>query len=207
MNIRVWYNYLLFLFGLRKVLPARIINRIPVQECGEELVQCQGMCVRKTVREIIVQAEQLLPNGYSIKLLDGYRSEEEQHRRRMLIIGKLTSEHPEWTEAEREQFADRCIAKKSGHNTGGAVDVTLSYGGQEMDCGTAYLEFSPLTPTDATGLTSAQRKNRDMLFQAMITVGFVNYPLEWWHYCYGDKMYAAYKRKSSAQYGNLDTVY
>lgn len=61
-----------------------------------------------------------------------------------------------------------------------------------------------MTRTDAKGLTDIQQKNREMLFQVMTTAGFVNYPLEWWHYCYGDKMYAAYKCLPLAQYGSIE---
>ena len=35
----------------------------------------------------------------------------------------------------------------------------------------------------------------------MTQSGFINYPLEWWHFCYGDKMYAAYKFEKKAIYG------
>jgi hypothetical protein len=36
---------------------------------------------------------------------------------------------------------------------------------------------------------------------AMTQAGFINYPLEWWHFCYGDKMYTAYKFEKQAIYG------
>lgn len=204
MSLRAYYNYLLFRLGVRKVLPAMFINRLPVQECGEKLVSCQGKYIRKTVCEMLAKAECLLPNGYTIKLLDGYRSKKEQLRRRAQFFKQLDAEHPEWTADERERYVNRSIAKKSGHNTGGAVDVTLAHEGKELDCGTAYLEFTPLTRTDAKGLTDIQQKNREMLFQVMTAAGFVNYPLEWWHYCYGDKMYAAYKCLPLAQYGSIE---
>jgi hypothetical protein len=89
MSLRAYYNYLLFRLGVRKVLPAMFINRLPVQECGEELVVCQGKYVRKTVSEMLAKADRLLPNGYSIKLLDGYRSEKEQLRRREQLFKQL----------------------------------------------------------------------------------------------------------------------
>lgn len=31
--------------------------------------------------------------------------------------------------------------------------------------------------------------------------GFVNYPNEWWHFCYGDRMWAAYSGKKTCFYG------
>ena len=35
----------------------------------------------------------------------------------------------------------------------------------------------------------------------MQKLGFANFPAEWWHFCYGDKMWAAYKSKKTAFYG------
>jgi D-alanyl-D-alanine dipeptidase len=32
----------------------------------------------------------------------------------------------------------------------------------------------------------------------------VNYPAEWWHYSYGDRMWAAYSNRRTAIYGVLD---
>lgn len=34
----------------------------------------------------------------------------------------------------------------------------------------------------------------------MTEEGFVNYPAEWWHFSYGDKMWAAYSYKKYAFY-------
>ena len=42
-------------------------------------------------------------------------------------------------------------------------------------------------------LTEAERESRDnrrRLFWAMSEAGFVNYPGEWWHFCYGERLWA-----------------
>jgi D-alanyl-D-alanine dipeptidase len=46
--------------------------------------------------------------------------------------------------------------------------------------------------------------NRNILQKAMIKAGFKNYPSEWWHFCFEDKMWAAYSRKSKCFYGYID---
>ena len=100
------------------------------------------------------------------------------------------------------KFPDsRKIASESGHATGGAVDVILYYCGKEIDCGSEYLDFSSVTPTWSKGLNRQQQRCRFILYNAMTQAGFINYPLEWWHFCYGDKMYAAYKFEEKAIYG------
>jgi D-alanyl-D-alanine dipeptidase len=68
--------------------------------------------------------------------------------------------------------------------------------------GTSFDAFSDATWTDyfepgrghdtATGDTAniTARKNRRMLYNVMTAAGFTNLPSEWWHYDYGDNMWA-----------------
>ena len=181
--LRLYYNYFLVRWGFRKVLPAYFINKIEVADCGEELVPYQDVWVRKRVAEMLDDAQRALPPHFELKVVSGFRSDAEQH---ML----------------QSKFSDyRKVAAESGHSTGGAVDVTLYYCGKEIDCGGRYLSFAPSTPTWSKELFISQRRSRFILYDAMTQAGFINYPLEWWHFCYGDKMYAAYKFEKKAIYG------
>ena len=181
--LRLYYNYFLVKWGWRKVLPAYFINRIEVTDCGEELVQYQDVWVRKRVASMLENAQRALPIHFEIKVVSGFRNETEQL-------------------ALRKKFGNtQQVAADSGHTTGGAVDVILHYCGKEIDCGSGYLNFSPVTPTWSMDLSRSQQRNRFILYNAMTQAGFVNYPLEWWHFCYGDKMYAAYKFEKKAIYG------
>ena len=181
--LRFYYNYFLVKLGFRKVLPAYFINRIKVADCGEELVQYQDVWVRKHVAEMLDNAQRSLPLHFELKVVSGFRDDEEQH-----FLQKKFSN-------------SKKVSIESGHLTGGAVDVTLYYCGKEIDCGGKYLSFTPLTPTWSQELSSNQKRNRFILYNAMMQAGFINYPLEWWHFCYGDKMYAAYKFEKKAIYG------
>ena len=181
--LRLYYNYFLVKWGFRKVLPAYFINKIKVADCGEELVQYQGVRVRKRVAAMLENAQRALPPHFALKVVSGFRNETEQL-------------------ALREKFGNtQRVAADSGHTTGGAVDVMLLYCGKNVDCGSEYLTFTPQTPTWSNTLSRSQRRNRFILYNAMTQAGFVNYPLEWWHFCYGDKMYAAYKFEKQAFYG------
>ena len=184
--LRLYYNYFLVKWKIRRVLPAYFINRIEVIDCGEELVQYQGVRVRKRVAAMLKNAQRALPPHFELKVVSGYRNETEQ-----LVL--------------RQRFGNtQQVATESGHTTGGAVDVTLWYCGKEIDCGSSYLEFTEKTPTWSRELSYSQRRNRFILYNAMTQAGFVNYPLEWWHFCYGDKMYAAYKFEKKAFYGKAE---
>ena len=184
--LRLYYNYFLVKWGFRKVLPAYFVNRIEVADCGEELVPYQGVWVRKRVAAMLENVQRALPPHFALKVASGFRSETEQL-------------------ALRKKFGNKQrVAADSGHTTGGAVDVMLFYCGKEVDCGSDYLTFTPQTPTWSNTLNRSQQRNRFILYNAMTQAGFVNYPLEWWHFCYGDKMYAAYKLEKKAFYGKAE---
>ena len=182
-NLRLYYNYFLVKWGFRKVLPAYFVNRIEVVDCGEELVKYQDTWVRKRIAVMLENAQRALPPHFELKVVSGFR---DSYVQRALQV----------------KFPDsRKIASESGHATGGAVDVILYYCGKEIDCGSRYLSFMPSTPTWSKDLSRSQQRNRFILYNAMFQAGFINYPLEWWHFCYGDKMYAAYKFEKKAIYG------
>ena len=184
--LRLYYNYFLVKWKIRRVLPAYFINKVTVEDCGEELVQYQGVRVRKRVAVMLKNAQRSLPPHFELKVVSGYRNETEQL-------------------ALRQRFGTtQQVAAESGHATGGAVDVTLWYCGKEIDCGSSYLEFTAKTPTWSRELSYCQRRNRFILYNAMTSAGFVNYPLEWWHFCYGDRMYAAYRFEKQAFYGKAE---
>ena len=50
--------------------------------------------------------------------------------------------------------------------------------------GTGFDYFGARANTDDAGITAAQRRNRDLLRSAMRQAGFVNYPMEWWHFSF-----------------------
>ena len=70
--------------------------------------------------------------------------------------------------------------------------------------GTAYGEHNPNTFTQNKNLNKEQQQNRKILFDAMTAAGFTNYPAEWWHYSYGDRMWAAYNRNKISLYNLVD---
>ena len=202
--LRRYYNYFLWRLGIRKVLPAYFIRRVPVRENGEKLVPWKGKLVREGVRERLIHAESLLPNGYQLCIREGYRS---LNRQRMLWEKRfqvLRSKYPTYSREEIERLTTLGTARGTGngpHQSGGAVDVCLlNEQGNPIPMGTNIIEFNEKTPTENPYLTHEERKNRAILVSAMLGAGFINYPAEWWHYSYGDQMWAAYSRKPFAVY-------
>eukprot|EP00961_Rhodomonas_salina_P247518 3344182-Rhodomonas_salina.2 len=55
--------------------------------------------------------------------------------------------------------------------------------------------------TLCSNLTDDQARNRRILLSAACQAGLVNYGYEWWHYSYGDRVWAFAKEKPVAMYG------
>lgn len=195
MRIRVLYNVILCRLGIRQLLPKDFINAIEIVECGEKLVEFQGIKVRESVAEKLRRVESNLSlMSYGIQVVSGYRTLEEQ----------LTL----WQNAagNRKFSADPTTGKGGGHQTGGAVDILLLKNGETVDMGSNYCDHNNRSitfPKNKGIITSEQLFQRQILYNAMIAEGFINYPGEWWHYCYGDQMWAAYSQKNKAMYGSI----
>ncbi|TMP86862.1 peptidase M15 [Pseudoalteromonas ruthenica] len=76
------------------------------------------------------------------------------------------------------------IAAKSGHSRGATVDLTLvdMASGEELDMGSAFDMFDPISNTDDPRINAQQRKNRYLLRDLMTAQGFAPYAMEWWHF-------------------------
>jgi D-alanyl-D-alanine dipeptidase len=102
------------------------------------------------------------------------------------------------------------IATRSGHSRGATLDVTVAPIGaadahpQGVSCtapqetyapdgslamGTTFDCFDKKANTQASGLTSEEVKNRDLLRDAMKARGFADYPFEWWHFTFQPEPY------------------
>lgn len=75
------------------------------------------------------------------------------------------------------------IATKSSHTRGSTVDLTLiKTDGSYVDMGGAFDLFSEISHPDYKKLTRIQKKNRKILYNAMIKAGFEGIDSEWWHF-------------------------
>jgi D-alanyl-D-alanine dipeptidase len=120
-----------------------------------------------------VQAR-LRPDRLGLLVFDGYRPV------------RATLAMVEWAEqtGQRDLLAQGYIARRSRHNLGLAVDLTLVdlTTGAELDMGTPFDTFGAAAHTaNAEGQVM---RNRERLVQAMESAGFANYDQEWWHFSY-----------------------
>lgn len=218
-EITLRVRVLRYRMGLRKTLPAAAINRVKIAESGEAMVNIRQssrlffgpslesrdcVFVRSGVYERLIKAADLLPGEYRLKIMSAYRSLAQQHELWNLRLAQTREKHPHATEEELIAITRGLVAQPhhgfGGHQTGGAIDVTL------CDETGADLGLGKWTPKDVVISLQEQMRRRDVLRVAMCAAGFVNYPAEWWHFCYGDRMWAAYTRRSKCFYGLVEKV-
>jgi D-alanyl-D-alanine dipeptidase len=164
--------------------------------------------IRKSVLELLLSASNNTPSDYKILVSTAFRPCEMQKRmwrKRLLQMAILHPLQMITNTRDWRKNASRYTAPPGGsmHQCGSALDVTLLYKDREVDMGSTQNETGEKVHTFSKKITEKQKENRSILYKAMTEAGFVNYPLEWWHYCYGDRMWAAYTEKSEAFYGPI----
>ena len=216
MKIRVLYNYLLNVIGIRKMLPGDILSSKAIEECYEPMVNltsCDGLflsdctmqCRCSVAEKLKKVAKQLSDKGLGIYIYELYRSPEQQQMRLQETYNRYGDKFSD--KDELEKYVRRCTAGVGGgHQTGGAVDLTLcDSNGIPLDMGSEYPIKCPEMVT-SYHLSSIVNERRKLLCNVMRKEGFANYPGEWWHFSYGDQLWAAYRYKRYAIYGVINKI-
>ncbi len=181
----------------------RFVVEMMYPELGMKHAERQAL-VREEVYARLVKATSFLPPGYKLKIWDAWRpwalQRELYEVYTDLIIKEFQLEN--CSEQERKAVIGKYIAYPSEdrdvpptHATGGAVDLTLvDSDGKELDMGTPFDSFSEKTQTDyyEKEKDSIVKDNRRLLYWSMTRAGFTNLPSEWWHFDYGDRIWAYY---------------
>lgn len=215
-------RFLLYKLHLRKTIPANVVNSIKICENGDTLVNItqnhdlfldaklnNPVYLRHNVYKKILQAQKMLPDNYYLKIFSAFRSLDEQKQRWNKKYNEIKNQFPNLSPAEitikTKAFCANPHFGFGGHQTGGAVDIGLcDKNGNDWDMGTNYSVINKKTPMYAKHLTPEQKHNRKLLRHAMMSQGFINYPNEWWHWCWGDRMWAAYSNKKNCFYGLVE---
>jgi D-alanyl-D-alanine dipeptidase len=108
------------------------------------------------------------PLGLRFRLFDAFRPSEAQ----WVLWNKFPD--PEFVADPR---------RGSPHSRGAAVDLTLvDADGRELDMGTGFDAFTPLSHHASTEVPPAAQANRFLLLGLMTAAGWDFYRNEWWHY-------------------------
>jgi D-alanyl-D-alanine dipeptidase len=114
----------------------------------------------------------LRKDGLGLLVFDAYRP------------ARATRAMVRWAETSGNEWVleQGYVARRSNHNQGAAIDLTLVRltDGRPLGMGTAFDAFT--TRSHTANAKGTALKNRLRLKRAMEAFGFRNYRREWWHY-------------------------
>ena len=153
-----------------------------------------ALLTREAARALKAVSNEMNVRGYRLKVFDAYRPA--CAVRHFVLWGiedlDLRMKPYFYPDLEKQElFAKGYIASQSSHSRGSTVDLTLldMTTGKELDMGSPFDLFSPVSHPDSTAVTPEQQANRMLLQQAMVRGGFVPIDCEWWHFTLADEPY------------------
>ena len=168
---------------------------------------------RREVGLRLLQAQSLLPEGIKLLIKECYRPLWIQREFFEGYSNHLRSKFPELSDSQVYVECSKLNAPVdvAPHSTGGAVDLTLvNERGHWLEMGTEFnaepSETKEATYTSAANISETARVNRSILIDVMTSVGFQNYPTEWWHWSYGDKYWALIGGHEHAIYSSIEDL-
>ncbi|MFQ3679301.1 MAG: M15 family metallopeptidase [Pseudanabaenaceae cyanobacterium] len=199
----------------------------PYQVLGAPYGDCSPWQVRQGLAKRLAMAQQALAQecpGWSLRIYDAYRPLAVQTFMVDYACQQVaTMQGTPWSELSAAQRAavQAQVAqfwalpdpeRAPPHSTGAAVDVTLQDAtGQVVDMGGVLDEVSPRSFPDfyagqSNPLARAYHQHRQKLCAAMHAAGFVRHPNEWWHFAWGDRLWAYVQGAPAAVYGRADLL-
>ena len=153
-----------------------------------------ALLTKEAARALKTVSKEMMVQGYRLKIFDAYRPacavkhfilwgiEDTDIRMKPYFYPDLDKE---------ELFEKGYIAKLSSHSRGSTVDLTLldMNTGKELDMGSPFDLFSPMSHPDYKGITEEQYSNRMMLRSVMLRNGFKPIDCEWWHFTLENEPY------------------
>jgi D-alanyl-D-alanine dipeptidase len=167
---------------------------------------------RSVLKRLVSVNSSLRPYKVELLLLDGYRPIELQREVWCDFVDQARRVLANPTEEECARYAGYyCSDPRSFdkndfrtwpvHTTGGAIDICIRsiVRGEPLYFGSVFDDATEVSYTDyferleSEGRPGASiveaRRNRRLLYWAMMEAGFANYPYEWWHYDWGTQMW------------------
>ncbi len=199
-----------------------VVKPHPYQNLGAKYDRYSPHHLRRGVVERLLVAQQTLQQtqpGWQLAIFDGYRPVAVQKfmveytfnnicHSQNLDPEALTLQKSEVIWARVLQvwaFPDPNPATPPPHSTGAAVDLTLfDHQGKLVDMGSPIDELSDRSLPDYYPANTIYYRNRYLLHQVMTKAGFQRHPQEWWHFSWGDQMWAWLSGQTTAIYGRVE---
>lgn len=199
-----------------------VVTPHPYQALGAPYGDRSPYFLRKRVLEALRQAQLLLQEqhpSWSIQIFDAYRPVPVQAFMVQHTFQTLLEEQglkaANLNEAKRQALLEEVyrfwaspsldLATPPPHSTGAAVDVTLLDSlGQVVDMGSPIDEVSPRSHPNhywdnPDSIAQTWHQHRQLLNSVMHQAGFRRHPNEWWHFSFGDQLWAWMKHQETGE--------
>ena len=149
----------------------------------------KAFLTREAADALLLAQRDFIKQGYRLKIYDAYRPQTavDYFSAWAADLEDTQNKSQYYPNISKSQlFADGYIAAKSGHSRGSAVDLTLLEieSGNELDMGSPWDFFDPISWVENNQITDQQRANRRLLASVMIIHGFKPLKEEWWHFSF-----------------------
>jgi D-alanyl-D-alanine dipeptidase len=180
----------------------------------------EKLWLRKSVAEKLARVNERAGSaGLEVFLFDAWRPRAVQaYFHDVWMPRELTRRNPGLQGAALTEEVERYWAAPSDsaespapHATAAAVDLTLRWkDGESLWMGSLFDDvtglahrdhFENLAAENFSFSASEARSNRRLLHWLMAEEGFAGHPDEWWHFSWGDQMWAALTGAQTAHYG------
>lgn len=169
--------------------------------------------VRAPIAERLLQATKKLPNDFRLIVRAGHRPKAVQIKLLDSLIRLHMQQHPDVSREQAVIFARTFVSdpsiKSPPHCCGAAVDVDVmnTRTNTLVDFGCPVNTDSDISFLHTSNINVTQRKNRLILLQAMLSAGFASYYAEWWHFLYGDQIWAQFYHQPAALYDLIEPIF
>jgi D-alanyl-D-alanine dipeptidase len=209
----------------------RRVGKIVIRENREPLVDVRRFCpnvvvklgrgrmarektayLRRSVAAMLGAASKRLPKGQQFIINDAWRPAFIQCQIFFDFVKKGERRYPGLSRAARMREIKKYVApwkgvNASGHMSGGAIDLRIvDTRGRKIPMRSRGLSYKENALSDQPKLPAVQKRNRALLSAALLAAGFSNYPLEYWHWSFGDYQWARRNGKPVAKYGAVADV-
>ena len=169
-----------------------------------------GVYVRSELAARLQTAANALDEKYQLVIRAGHRQVAVQKRILIDCANDYKRNHPEVSEEEALEHARTFVSDPEitlpPHVCGAAVDVTVldKTSGQLLDFGSTLNDDNEKSFLYYPDLTEEQKNNRLMLVTVMLDAGLASCKPEWWHFSYGDQVWAWFYGEENSLYSPVD---
>lgn len=192
-----------------KMLPSPIASSV-VEDDRHSLGFRESRFIRKGLFDRLVMSAQNLnillkpKKQLIIYIFEGLQLESTQ---RECLRFELLQENPDIEEENLERIITQIIFANKHKTTGGFVDIRVGDDSLNfLDMG----EFKGIdldkSMTYSKKCSSLQRNNRNVLIFACSFSGLVNYPYQWYTFCFGTRYHCYYSKIPTAVYDSIKSL-